>query len=80
MYPEMSKRGYPEDYSAAVQAIGGTLGIVIPPSIVLVIYGNITGTPVGDLLMAGVIPGGICCIFLCIYAYFKAIQYKFPIA
>lgn len=59
MYPEMSKRGYPEDYSAAVQAIGGTLGIVIPPSIVLVIYGNITGTPVGDLLMAGVIPGEI---------------------
>ena len=66
MYPEMSKRGYPEDYSAAVQAIGGTLGIVIPPSIVLVIYGNITGTPVGDLLMAGVIPGVICCIFLCL--------------
>lgn len=57
MYPEMSKRGYPEDYSAAVQAIGGTLGIVIPPSIVLVIYGNITGTPVGDLLMAGVFRG-----------------------
>ena len=78
MYPEMSKRGYPEDYSAAVQAIGGTLGIVIPPSIVLVIYGNITGTPVGDLLMAGVIPGVICCIFLCIYAYYKAKKYKFP--
>ena len=78
MYPEMSKRGYPEDYSAAVQAIGGTLGIVIPPSIVLVIYGNITGTPVGDLLMAGVIPGVICCIFLCIYAYYKAKNISFP--
>ena len=37
MYPEMVKRGYPESYAAAVQAIGGTLGIVIPPSIVLVI-------------------------------------------
>ena len=34
MYPEMVKRGYPESYAAAVQAIGGTLGIVIPPSIV----------------------------------------------
>ena len=57
MYPEMVKRGYPESYAAAVQAIGGTLGIVIPPSIVLVIYGNITGTDVGALLMAGILPG-----------------------
>ena len=71
MYPEMTKRGYHESYSAAVQAIGGTLGIVIPPSIVLVIYGNITETDVGALLMAGVLPGIICCVFLCVYAYFK---------
>lgn len=78
MYPEMVKRGYPEDYSAAVQAIGGTLGIVIPPSIVLVIYGNITGTSVGDLLMSGVIPGIVCCIFLCIYAFYKAKVCNFP--
>ena len=48
------------------QAIGGTLGIVIPPSIVLVIYGNITGTDVGALLMAGILPGVVCSIFLCL--------------
>ncbi len=78
MYPEMVERKYPEAYAAAVQAIGGTLGIVIPPSIVLVIYGNITGTDVGALLMAGVIPGIVCCIFLCIYAYFKAKKNHFP--
>ena len=78
MYPEMVERKYPEAYAAAVQAIGGTLGIVIPPSIVLVIYGNITGTDVGALLMAGVIPGIVCCIFLCMYAYFKAKKNNFP--
>ena len=78
MYPEMVKRGYPEDYSAAVQAIGGTLGIVIPPSIVMVIYGNITGVAVGELLMAGMIPGILCCIFLCTYAFFKAKRSNFP--
>lgn len=78
MYPEMVERKYPEAYAAAVQAIGGTLGIVIPPSIVLVIYGNITGTDVGALLMAGVIPGIVCCIFLCIYAYYKAKKNNFP--
>lgn len=78
MYPEMVKRGYPEDYSAAVQAIGGTLGIVIPPSIVMVIYGNITGVAVGELLMAGMIPGILCCVFLCTYAFFKAKRSNFP--
>lgn len=78
MYPEMVDRGYPKEYAAAVQAIGGTLGIVIPPSIVLVIYGNITGTDVGALLMAGVIPGIVCCVFLCIYAYLKAKKCNFP--
>lgn len=78
MYPEMVERKYPPDYAAAVQAIGGTLGIVIPPSIVLVIYGNITETDVGKLLMAGILPGIVCCIALCIYAYFKAKKCNFP--
>lgn len=78
MYPEMVKRGYPEDYAAAVQAIGGTLGIVIPPSIVMVIYGNITGVPVGELLMAGMVPGVICCVFLCLWAFIKAKRSNFP--
>ncbi len=78
MYPEMKKRNYPEAYAAAVQAIGGTLGIVIPPSIVFVIYGNITGVSVAKLLMAGVIPGMICGMALCIYAYFKARKENFP--
>lgn len=78
MYPEMVERGYPREYAAAVQAIGGTLGIVIPPSIVFVIYGNITGTSVSSLLMAGVIPGVICGIALCVYAYFKAKKNNYP--
>lgn len=78
MYPEMEKRGYPKDYSAAVQAIGGTLGIVIPPSTVFVIYGNITNTSVAALLMAGIIPGIICGVALCIWAYIKARKENFP--
>jgi C4-dicarboxylate transporter DctM subunit len=79
MYPEMTKKNYPGDYTAAVQAIGGTLGIVIPPSIVVVIYGNITGTSVSRLLMAGVIPGLIAGIALSIYAYIHAIKNGMPI-
>lgn len=78
MYPEMVKRGYPKAYSAAVQAIGGTLGIVIPPSTVFVIYGNVTNTSVAELLMAGIVPGVICGIALCIWAYIKAKKENFP--
>lgn len=78
MYPEMVERGYPKDYAAAVQAIGGTLGIVIPPSVVFVIYGNITGTSVAKLLMVGIIPGVFCGIMLCVYAWFKAKKCNFP--
>jgi C4-dicarboxylate transporter DctM subunit len=78
MYPEMVKRGYPEDYSAALQAIGGTLGIIIPPSIVFVIYGNVTGTSIAGLLMAGIVPGIICGILLCVYAFIRAKISRFP--
>lgn len=78
MYPEMVKREYPKDYATAIQAIGGTLGIVIPPSIVFVIYGNITGTSVSSLLLAGIIPGVICGVALCVYAYFKAKKNNYP--
>jgi len=78
MYPEMVKRGYPKAYSAAVQAVGGTLGIVIPPSIVFVVYGNITGVPVGDLLMSGLLPGFFTCAALCVYGYLKAKRNNYP--
>lgn len=78
MYPEMVERKYPPDYAAAIQAIGGTLGIVIPPSVVFVIYGNITGVSISSLLMAGIIPGLIACVALCVYAYFKAKRMNIP--
>lgn len=78
MHKEMVKRNYPPDYSAAVQAIGGTLGIVIPPSIVFVIYGNVTGVSIAKLLMSGIIPGIIACVALCAYAYYKARKENFP--
>lgn len=78
MYPEMVKRKYPKDYSAAVQAIGGTLGIVIPPSTVFVIYGNITGVSVAKLLLAGLLPGLITGAALCVYAFVKAKKSDYP--
>lgn len=52
MYPEMAKKGYKPDFAATLQAASGTLGILIPPSIPLVIYGVLTGVSIGDLFLA----------------------------
>lgn len=55
--PEMRRFGYREDTATGVIAAGGTLGILIPPSVVLAVYAYITDTDVGKLFIAGVIPG-----------------------
>lgn len=57
MIPEMVKVGYSRRFSAALIAAAGTIGVVIPPSIPLVIYGVVSGTSIGDLFLAAVIPG-----------------------
>src|SRR5829696_2339416 len=56
-YPSMRKLGYSDSLSTGVMAAGGTLGIMIPPSTIMVIYGIITETNIGKLFAAGVIPG-----------------------
>jgi tripartite ATP-independent transporter DctM subunit len=56
-YPSMKKFGYSDRLSTATIAAGGTLGILIPPSIILVIYGILTQQNIGELFIAGVLPG-----------------------
>ena len=63
--PEMEKRGYPKDYSSAVVASSACLGVIIPPSITMVIFANTCGTSVGKGLIAGIVPGVILCAALC---------------
>lgn len=55
--PEMIKRGYPNDIAAGSIAAGGTLGILIPPSVTMIIYGIATETSIGRLFLAGLLPG-----------------------
>jgi C4-dicarboxylate transporter, DctM subunit len=63
-YPSMKKLGYADYLSTGVIAAGGTLGIMIPPSTIMVIYGIITETHIGKLFAAGVIPGLLCAALL----------------
>ncbi|TYB89906.1 TRAP transporter large permease [Oceaniovalibus sp. ACAM 378] len=55
--PEMRKRGYPDGVAAGSIAAGGTLGILIPPSVTMIVYGIATETSIGRLFLAGVMPG-----------------------
>lgn len=57
MIPEMVKRKYDKDFSAAINAAGGTIGVIIPPSIPFVTYGVLTGCSISTLFMAGFMPG-----------------------
>jgi C4-dicarboxylate transporter DctM subunit len=59
-YPPMKKLGYADYLSTGVIAAGGTLGIMIPPSTIMVIYGIVTETNIGKLFAAGVLPGLLC--------------------
>jgi len=56
-YPEMRRFGYPQSFSTGVIAAGGTLGAMLPPSTVLVVYAILTEQDIGKLFMAGILPG-----------------------
>ncbi len=57
LIPAMKRSGYPSDFAAAVQASGGSLGVVIPPSIPMIIFGFLTGASITRLFAAGILPG-----------------------
>ena len=69
-YPSMKEVGYSDELATGSIAAGGTLGILIPPSTIMVIYGIMTETNIGKLFAAGVLPGVVAVILLCI-----AVQY-----
>jgi len=65
--PQLEQRGYDPRMSAGSLAAGGTLGILIPPSIAMIIYGTLTDTPIAKLFMAGILPGLCVVIFFMTY-------------
>lgn len=71
--PELQKHGYGSDLAGAIAAVGGSLSGIIPPSIILILYGVITETPVGDLFIGAIIPGIlIMCVFILCMFFFLA--------
>jgi C4-dicarboxylate transporter DctM subunit len=70
LFPEMEKRGYERSFSAAIIAAAGETGIIIPPSVPLVVYGVIAGVSIGDLFLGGATPGLVMGVPLCFLIYF----------
>ncbi|AIZ34224.1 TRAP transporter large permease [Pseudomonas parafulva] len=74
----MVRSGYPKEFGAGIICNAGTLGILIPPSIVMVVYSAATETSVGKLFMAGVVPGILLGLFLMVTIYIVARIKKLP--
>ena len=78
MYPHMIEQGYPKDVAATIAATSGTLGVVIPPSIPMVTYAITASVSVGAMFMAGVIPGLLLAVALCITNIILCKKYDQP--
>ena len=78
LYPELKDYGYPDDYAATLPAVGGVLGIVIPPSVTFIVYGTTLNISVGKLLFSGVVPGILGSIALSVMCYIFAKKRNYP--
>ncbi|NJK42398.1 MAG: TRAP transporter large permease [Aquincola sp.] len=67
--PEMKKLGYDNRLSSGVLAAGGTLSVLIPPSLILLFYGIVTDTSIGELFIAGIVPGAVLVLLFCLVVY-----------
>ncbi|MGF1611738.1 MAG: TRAP transporter large permease [Kiloniellales bacterium] len=72
MYPEMKKGGYDSNFAAATAAAGGTVGIIIPPSIIFIVYGFLMNLSISDLFIGGLLPGIIMVLAMQLTCYLVA--------
>ena len=77
MIPSLKKEGYPANFSAGLTAVASTMAPVIPPSLAFVIYGAVSKVPIGDLFVAGILPGILMAFALMsvVYVYAKRDDY-----
>jgi tripartite ATP-independent transporter DctM subunit len=79
LIPGMVKSGYPKAYAAGLTAISSVIGSIIPPSIIMVIYGVLTSTSIAKLFVAGIVPGLMLGFGLLGYAYWAARRHNYPV-
>ncbi|MEO6985294.1 MAG: TRAP transporter large permease [Paralcaligenes sp.] len=77
--PQMKRVGYPEAYAVSVTSAAAIIGIIIPPSIPMVLYGAITNTSIKDIFIAGIVPGIMLGVAFMITNYFFARRDGYPV-
>ncbi len=78
MIPGMKKSGYPGDFAAAITAASATVGPMLPPSVPMIIVGALSGISVGQLFLAGAVPGVLMGIGMAITCYILAVRRNYP--
>ena len=78
MLPAMVEHGYPKRFGVGVISTSGALGILVPPSIILVLYGVSTNTSIGALFIAGIVPGILLALMLALVTFFIARRRDYP--
>ena len=78
LIPKMVEEGYDLDFSAAITVASSCVGPIIPPSITLVLFGILSGTDVGKLLIAGIVPGIVIALTQMVYTHFYAKKMNYP--
>ena len=79
MIPAMRAKGFNPAFSAALIAAAGSIGMIIPPSLLMIIYGSLTGVSIGALFVGGIIPGLLICLGLMVYAFLYARKENYPV-
>ena len=77
MIPAMEKDGYPRLFATAVNTAGGCLGVMIPPSVPLILFGSASGVSISDLFIAGIVPGVLVSLALMLVCYIMAKKYGY---
>lgn len=78
MVPAMEKKGYDKTFAAGLTAYGGMLGPIIPPSVMFVVYSTLAQVSVGDMLIAGIVPGLILTVMFCVVIALMGFVYNYP--
>lgn len=78
LIPAMKKAGYDPAFSVALTAASSTLGVIIPPSLILIVYGAFGNVSIGALFLGGVLPGVLIGLFMMGYTYVQAVRHNYP--
>ena len=78
LIPAMKKAGYDPAFAVALTAASSTLGVIIPPSIILIVYGAFGNVSIGALFLGGIVPGILIGLFMMAYTYVMAVRHGYP--